>query len=273
MDITGTAFITGGASGIGKACCFAFAKEGASGVVVADINLEAAEKTAQEIKAVASHPKFEARAIHIDVSDLESVKSAIAKTAEAFGRIDYSVHSAGVPGGTFDAVAEANVADFKRLVDVNINGTFFVTSIMSATMKAQDAVPVSESEPERGLTRGCMVNMASISSYISVPSMVQYTTSKHAVLGITRTAAIDNVAHHIRVNCVCPSWTDTPMVQTAMEVVPGLEASLLSGIPMGRLGRPSEVADTALYLCSSRSSFTTGTGVIMDGGMSIGAKT
>jgi NAD(P)-dependent dehydrogenase (short-subunit alcohol dehydrogenase family) len=165
------------------------------------------------------------------------------------------------------------VTDFKRLVDVNITGTFHVTSLISAAMKAQDAVPVYEKGPQRGLTRGSIVNLASISSYISVPSMVQYTTSKHAVLGITKTAAIDNVAHNIRVNCVCPSWTDTPMVQTAMEVVPGLEQSLLSGIPMGRLGRPEEVADTVLHLCSYRSSFTTGTGVIMDGGMSIGCKT
>jgi NAD(P)-dependent dehydrogenase (short-subunit alcohol dehydrogenase family) len=272
MNVTGNAFITGGGSGIGKACCYAFAKDGARGIVVADINVEAAQETADAIKSVAVHPDFRVESVHVDVGDIDSVKSAIAHSIGTFGRIDYSVHCAGIPGGTFDPIAEADFTDFKRLVEVNINGTFLVTSLISAVMKAQDAVPVFEHEPERGLTRGSIVNLASISSYISVPGMVQYTTSKHAVLGITKTAAIDNVAHGIRVNCICPSWTDTPMVQRAIEVVPGLEQSLLSSIPMGRLGRPEEVADTVVFLSCHRSSFTTGSGIIMDGGMSIGFK-
>ncbi|KAF3018786.1 hypothetical protein E8E14_000563 [Neopestalotiopsis sp. 37M] len=272
MEVGGYAFVTGGASGIGKASCYAFAKEGASGVLVADINIEGAEETVKEIKAVATNPDFRAESIKIDVSLEESVKAAISHAVEKFGRIDYSVHCAGVPGGTFDPVSEAKFTDFKRLMDINVNGTFLVTSLVSAAMKSQDAKRVSAAYPERGTTRGSIVNLASVSSYISVPSMVQYTTSKYAVLGITRTAALDNVPHEIHVNCVCPTWTDTPMVQTAMEVVPGLEESLLSGIPMGRLARPEEVADTVIHLCSPKSSFTTGTGVIMDGGMSLGLK-
>ncbi|KAI0206464.1 NAD(P)-binding protein [Astrocystis sublimbata] len=273
MDVTGAAFVTGGGSGIGKACCFEFAKQGARGLVVADLNLQTAKSTATDVVAIATNPEFKVEAIELDVSDEESVKKAIEHTLRSFGRIDYSVHCAGVPGGTFDPVAEANFTDFKRLLDVNVNGIFLVTSLVSKAMKNQEAKPVDREIPAHGNTRGAVVNLSSVSSYISVPNMVQYTTSKHAVLGITKTAAIDNVAHDIRVNCVCPSWTDTPMVQTAMEVVPGLEESFLEGVPMGRLARPEEVANVAIFLCSPKSSFMTGTSLIVDGGMSLACKT
>ncbi|KAK8119739.1 uncharacterized protein PG998_004365 [Apiospora kogelbergensis] len=273
MDIQGYALVTGGASGIGKASCHAFAREGSSGILVADINLKGAQETVDAIRSVATHADFRAEAIHLDVSSEDSVKAAVSHMKSLFGRVDYAVHCAGVPGATFDPIASASFADFKRLLEINVHGTFLVTSMASAAMKTQDPKPVHPQQPARGTTRGVIVNLASVSSYISVPSMVQYTTSKHAVLGITRTAAYDHVADGIRVNCVCPSWTDTPMVQTAMEVVPGLEQLMTSGIPMGRLCTPEEVADTVLYLCSPRSSFTTGTGIIMDGGMSLGAQT
>ncbi|KAI1076609.1 NAD(P)-binding protein [Whalleya microplaca] len=273
MDTGGIAFVTGGGSGIGKACCLAFAKNGAQGLVVADVNLETAKKTVAELMTVATNAVFKAEAIELDVSIEESVKGAIAYTIQTLGRIDYCVHCAGIPGGTFDPVAETSFTDFKHLLEVNVHGTFLVTSLASAAMKSQELKAVDAESPERGATRGTIVNLASVSSFISVPSMVQYNTSKHAVLGITKTAAIDNIPHNIRVNCVCPSWTDTPMVQKAMEVVPGLEQSLLSGVPMGRLARPEEVADTVLFLCGPKSSFTTGSSLIMDGGMSLACKT
>ncbi|KAK8091636.1 hypothetical protein PG997_001997 [Apiospora hydei] len=296
MDISGYALVTGGASGIGKACCHALAQEGASGILVADINLDGAKDTVAAIRAVAVHPEFRAEAIRVDVSQEDSVRDAISHMTGLFGRIDYSVHCAGVPGGTSDPISTASFPDFKRLLEVNVHGTFLVTRAVSAAMKAQDPKPVHAKYPERGTSRGVIVNLASVSSHICLPNMVQYNTSKHAVLGITKTAgmvvtfrppplltadfdsdlssglAIDNVSHGIRVNCVCPTWTDTPMITRAMEVVPGLEQRLLTGMPMGRLCRPEEVADTVLYLCSPRSSFTTGTGMIMDGGMSLSIK-
>ncbi|KAK8078876.1 hypothetical protein PG994_002683 [Apiospora phragmitis] len=243
MDVTGYAFRYrrgAAASGIGKASCYALAEEGVSGVLVADLNLDGAKETAEAIKAIATHSEFRAEAIHLDVAQEESVKRAISHMISLFGRVDYSVHCAGIPGGTFGPIAAANFSDFKHLLEVNVHGTFLVTSLISAAMKSQDPKPVHQKHPERGLSRGVIVNLASVSSYISVPCMMQYTTSKHAVLGITKTAgtsfsyttpiayfhanlfkAIDNIEHGIRVNCVCPTWTDTPMVQRAMEVVPG----------------------------------------------------
>ncbi|KAK8057210.1 NAD(P)-binding protein [Apiospora saccharicola] len=273
MDIDGFALVTGGASGIGKASCHALAQEGASGVMVADLNLDGARETAAALESVATHPDFRAEAVQVDVSQEDSVRAAISRMVELFGRIDYSVHSAGVPGGASDPIAAASFPDFKRLLELNVHGAFLVTSLISAAMKSQEPRPVHEKYPERGTQRGVIVNLASISSYITLPHMVQYNTSKHAVLAITKTAAIDNVANGIRVNCICPTWTDTPMVKEATQVVTGLEQRLLVGIPMGRLCRPEEVADTVLYLCSHRSSFTTGAGIIMDGGMSLSCKT
>ncbi|KAK7909181.1 hypothetical protein PG985_015059 [Apiospora marii] len=273
MDVTGYALVTGGGNGIGKACCHALAQEGASGIMVADINLDGAKETAAALKSVATHPEFRAEAVRMDVSQEDSVQSAISHTVELFGRIDYCVHSAGVPGGASDPIAAASFPDFKRLLEVNVHGTFLVTSLVSAAMESQDPRPVHEKYPERGTMRGAIVTLASIASYITLPHMVQYNTSKHAVLAITKTAAIDNVSNGIRVNCVCPTWTDAPMVQEAKKIRPGLEQHLLAGVPMGRLCRPEEVADTVLYLCSYRSSFTTGAGIVMDGGMSLSCKT
>ncbi|KAI0013829.1 hypothetical protein F4779DRAFT_561491 [Xylariaceae sp. FL0662B] len=273
MEITGNAFVTGGGSGIGKACCLALARSGAQGLVVGDINLETAKKTAAEAISVATNPAFKAEATELDVSLEKSVKDAIAYVIHSLGRIDYCVHNAGIPGGTFDPVAEASFVDFKRMLEVNVHGTFLVTSLVSAAMKSQEPKEVDVAFPERGATRGTIVNMASVSSLITVPGMVQYNTCKHAILGITKTAAIDNIPNHIRVNCVCPSWTDTAMTQRAIEVVPGLEQSLLAGVPMGRLARPEEVADVALFLCGPKSSFMTGTSLIVDGGMSLSCKT
>lgn len=158
-------------------------------------------------------------------------------------------------------------------------------------MKKQEPEQTSPTDTLRGETRGSIVNISSVSSFIAVPNMVQYTTCKHAIIGITKTAggwdlcqpdldqrvltcdiALDNAPLNIRVNCICPTWTDTPMTRRATEVAPGLEEALLATIPMGRLGRPEEAADAAIFMCSSRSSFTTGTSLILDGGMTLGSK-
>ncbi|KAJ4422375.1 hypothetical protein N0V82_002930 [Gnomoniopsis sp. IMI 355080] len=277
------------ASGIGRACCLAFVKEGAAGLVVADINLEGAQDTAAQARAIAVNPNFRVDAVKVDVTDMESMKAAIDHAVNSLGRIDYAVHSAGVssvpnpisdsantwltctkiPGGTFDPIAEASFDDFKHLLDVNVNGTFLFTSLMSAAMKKQEPKQVSATNTARGTSRGSIVNLSSVSSFMAVANMVQYTTCKHAIVGITKTAALDNAPLAIRVNCVCPTWTDTPMTRRATDVAPGLEQALLSTIPLARLGLPEEAADAVLFLSSFRSSFTTGTSLILDGGMTL----
>ncbi|OTB01302.1 hypothetical protein M426DRAFT_323573 [Hypoxylon sp. CI-4A] len=269
MDITGYGLITGGGGGIGRACCSALAKAGSRGLLVADLNLQAAQKAASEAQAVATNPVFKVLVVELDVAIEESVKHAISYMMESFERIDYCVHTAGIPGGTFDEIASADYDDFKHLMEVNVHGTFLVTKEVSAKMKVQEPKQLHPTSPERGMTRGTIVNIASLLSYMPLPGYVQYITSKHAVMGLSRTAALDNVGYGIRVNCVCPSYVDTPMVRRATEVVPGLEQTILSGIPMGRLATAEEVADMVLFLCSPMSSYITGCGYILDGGMSL----
>ncbi|PHH81250.1 hypothetical protein CDD82_1189 [Ophiocordyceps australis] len=137
-------------------------------------------------------------------------------------------------------------------------------------MKAQDARPITVSASgnavQRGVCRGAIVNLGSAASYVATPGLVHYTASKHAVLGLSKNAALDNVAHGIRVNCLCPTWVDTPMVQKAMATIPDLEPMVKALVPMGRIACVEEVADAALFMCSPRSSYITGTGLIIDGG-------
>ncbi|KAI1774072.1 3-oxoacyl-reductase [Hypoxylon cercidicola] len=268
MDITG---------GIGKATCKALARTGARGILVADMNLEGAQETVSESQEVATSPAFRALAVHLDVTVEESVKRAVAYMVDSFGRMDYCIHSAAVsvlrtmpyPGSIPGEVSDANFADFKHLLEVYVQGTFLVTSHALAAMRSQELKRIHPTSPQRGTTRGCLINMASLLSYKALPSMIQYVASKHAVMGISTTAAVENVRHGIRVNCVCPSYVDTAMVRRKADAVPGFEQAILSGIPMGRLATAEEIADMVLSLCSPMSSYMTGCGLVADGGMSL----
>jgi NAD(P)-dependent dehydrogenase (short-subunit alcohol dehydrogenase family) len=159
---------------------------------------------------------------------------------------------------------------------VNATGTFLVTRQASIAMRAQEAKPVvvhpdGGGTASRGTTRGAIVNTASASSLVATRGVLAYTTSKHAVLGLVKNAALDNAAYGIRVNCVCPSWVDTPMVRQAIEGVEGLGDMIQAAVPMGRLAHPDEVADVVGFLCGPRSSYITGCGLIVDGGTTLGS--
>ncbi|KAK7747382.1 hypothetical protein SLS53_001636 [Cytospora paraplurivora] len=157
---------------------------------LADVHLEGARETVAQAQKVAVDPDFRAEAIHINVSDEESVKAAVARVAHWLGRIDYAVHSAGIPGGrgAFDPIAEASFVDFKHLLDINVYGTFLVDKYVSAAVKTQELQQACPTDPVRDTTRGVIVNLASVSSFMAVSNMVQYTTCKHAIIGITKTA-------------------------------------------------------------------------------------
>ncbi|KAI1465804.1 NAD(P)-binding protein [Daldinia caldariorum] len=274
MDITGNAFVTGGASGIGKACCIVLAKEGAKGILVADINLKAAEETVAEATAAATNPSFRAEAIHLDVSDEESVKKSVARMIESFGRIDYCVHCAGIGISKSRRLDEATFDDLKRSLAVHVHGTYLITSLISAAMKTQDLAAVDPARPERGGTRGSIVIIGSYSSLFPIRGLAPYTAAKHAVMGIANTAALESAIHNISVNCVCPGWTDTPMLHHTFGVYEGMTTdSLLKTVPINRLCSPYDIADAVLFLCSPRSSYVTGLSYLVDGGMALGMKT
>ncbi|KAI1433777.1 NAD(P)-binding protein [Xylaria sp. CBS 124048] len=282
-------------SGIGEACALAFAKYGVRHLVVADINIEAARAVSDACKSAATHEAFLTSGIFIDVTSESSVREAVKHVAQGSGRIDYFVNAAGVsfystciyavsladrwPNfvkvgvRTAAEVAEASIDEFDKMLSVNVTGTFLLTRMVSAAMKSQDPVAIKPESPGRGLTRGCIVIIGSASAFTATPNMIQYTTSKHAVLGLTKSAALDNAAHGIRVNSVCPSWVDTPMVRKAIEDVPELAKTIENAVPMGRIALAEEVADAVMFLCSSMSSYATGCNLILDGGTTLSATT
>ncbi|KAI0102438.1 hypothetical protein GGR51DRAFT_550502 [Nemania sp. FL0031] len=269
MNIDGYAFIIGGGSGIGRATSIAFAKEGARGLLVADIDEDAAKKTADDSKSSATNSEFRAEAVKLDVTLPESVQSAIQYMVETFGRIDYCVNGAGITGSGLAHIADTNFDQFQKVLDVNVNGLFHVMTAVTTVMKNQEPRVVDADMPVRGVSRGTIVNMASVSSFRGLTHAVSYTTSKHAVLGLTRLAAMDNIRYNIRVNCVCPSWVDTPMLSRISATTPGFEKMTLSQLPMGRLAAPEEIADAILFLSSPRSSWVNGSSMMVDGAMTI----
>ncbi|KAI1439036.1 NAD(P)-binding protein [Xylaria sp. CBS 124048] len=269
MDITGNAIIFGGGGGIGRAAAVAFAEAGATGVFVADVDLKLAQATANKVVAASTQPGFRVRAVQVDVRVLESVESVYRQMVDAFGRIDYCVTCAGIPVRTPRPTADAVVSEFLDTQSVNVTGTFYVLRSALAIMRTQEAKPNLPRSPSRGKTRGAVVVLGSALSVGAAPCFTQYTTSKHAVLGMARTAALDSVKDDIRVNCVCPTWVESNMTRELERDIPGIESQMAPGIPMGRLGRPEEIADVILFLCSPRASLVTGATLVADGGMTI----
>ncbi|KAI0115991.1 NAD(P)-binding protein [Nemania sp. FL0031] len=219
--------------------------------------------------AILKQPGYRVEAVAMDVTDQESVESAFKKTVDSFGRIDYCVTSAGIPVRTPRPTADALVSEFLHTQDVNVTGTFYVLRTALAIMKTQEPKPNFSDAPHRGNTRGSVVALGSALSINAAPYFTQYTTSKHAVLGLVKTAALDSVNDNIRVNCVCPCWVESNMTKQLRQDIPQLENTMASNVPMGRLGFPEEIADAILFLCSPRASLITGASLIADGGMCI----
>ncbi|KAI1121694.1 NAD(P)-binding protein [Nemania abortiva] len=271
MDITGNALVTGGGSGMGRACCLEFARQGVRGLMIADIDLEAAKKTKEEAEAAAVNFNFNAEVVELDVSLQDSVQNAVNITVDKFGRIDYAVHSTGLQDTELPYVEKADFEGFQRQVNANVQGTSFVTRLVCNAMVAQKLEPADESISEHYKTRGSIVNLASMVPSLSVLGHIDYGAAERAVLKITDTAAALNIGYQIRVNCVCPvlQRTDFSMFDFDGESQEKLTDMFLRTIPMRRPIRAEEVANAAIFLCSPKSSFTTGSKMFLDGGMSL----
>lgn len=241
-----TALVTGGGSGIGREIALLFAAEGAR-VMVADIDEEAARAVAGQIQEGGGS----ARALRVDVSAEADVQGAIATVVEAWGSLDILVNNAGIggPGHPWD-----------RVIAVNLSGVYYGCLHGLQQMLRQDG--------------GVIVNMASVAGLggARLPNIpggfgYAYTSAKHGVIGLTRQFALDG-APSVRVNCVCPGWIDTPLLGMLKQVKPMLEW-VEAHTPLGRLGRPEEVARGVLFLASEDSSFMTGAFLVLDGGWTV----
>ncbi|CEN60509.1 hypothetical protein ASPCAL02945 [Aspergillus calidoustus] len=273
--VDGVAVVTGAGSGIGKACALSYAAEGARGVIIGDLNLTAAQQTAQESEAVAVNPAYRALAVAVDVTDGSSVEEMVSKAVSGFGRIDYLVNSAGIGVKEHRSVEEVSASEMERFWKVNIMGTVHCTQAVARVMKGQSVATFQSpgSGAAREVGRGVIVNLGSANSYMATPEVAPYVTTKHAVIGLTKNSALDLAKYQIRVNAICPGWTRTPMVEEALNGNPNLDGMMKSVVPMKRIAFPEEIADVVVFMTSPRSSYVTGVGWIVDGGLTLQVQT
>lgn len=268
MDVPGIALITGAASGIGRACALAFMREGASGLALLDLNQEALDTVKAEIEAnqrQQDHTKpCRVEIYPVNVADETRVNQMIEQIVHTFSRLDYVVNAAGVAMKHQGGAAFAETADWQRILDINLTGTFFVLRAAARTMLQQD--PILSSIDGRPLQRGSIVNFSSIQGVVGIPLSTAYTASKHAVLGLTRTASEDYAGPGLRINAILPGYTETPLTTRSPDILKAMEERVETAVPMGRMGRPEEIADGVLYLAGGRSSFVTGAALSVDGG-------
>lgn len=264
MDVPGYALIAGAASGIGKSCAFGFAREGSAGIALLDLNGDALEDVKKEILASVKGTPPKILVFSVDISVEADVDRAVAEVASTFGRLDYLVNTAGIaikhPGGA----AFAKTADWDRTLNINLNGAFYLLRAAAKIMLQQE--PIVSSIDGRPLQRGSIVNFASIQGVVGITLSTSYAASKHAVIGLTRTASEDYAHQGLRINAVCPGYTETPLTTTNPDVFKAMKERVGTMVPMQRMGQPNEVADGALYLAGGRSSFVTGSTLMVDGG-------
>lgn len=244
------ALVTGGASGIGRAAAIALAREGAN-VALADVDAEGGAETVRAVEAAGGAALF----VSTDVSRADAVEALIAETVQRFGRLDCAVNNAGIQG-ELNPTDECSEENWNRLIGINLTGVWLCMKYGIARMRKQGS--------------GAIVNVASNFGFVGSPGMPAYSASKHGVLGLTKTAALEYAQSGIRVNAVCPGPAQTPLVDNMLidqpEAADEIMNSITRRLPMGRIGQPEEIGEAIMWLCSDGASFATGVALPVDGG-------
>lgn len=241
------ALVTGGASGLGRESALLLAKEGAR-VMVSDISQTEGEETVAMISAAGGEANF----VKADVTIAAEVEAMVNQTIEQFGRLDFALNNAGIDG-VRARTAEYPEDVWRQVIEINLTGVFLCMKYELPQMVKQGG--------------GTIVNLSSVAGVTGFPGHAAYTASKHGVIGLTKTAAIDYARKKIRVNAVCPAYTRTPMVERMVKEFPDLEKKLIDRVPLGRLGLPLEIAQAVVYLFSDAAAFITGHSLVLDGGI------
>jgi NAD(P)-dependent dehydrogenase (short-subunit alcohol dehydrogenase family) len=241
------ALITGGSAGIGRATAIAFAREGAK-VVVASRRIKEGEETVQLVKKAGSDGFF----IKTDVAKAADVRAMVEKTIATYGRLDYAFNNAGVIEEKPGPLVEQSEETFGRIMDINVKGVWL-------SMKYE----IPEMLKRGG---GAIVNMSSVAGVVGFPGLGIYIASKHAVIGLTKSAAVEYSKLGVRINAVNPAAIETEMLGHVAGDNPEALAQMAAGHPIGRIGRPEEVAEAVIWLCSDKASFVTGHSLLVDGG-------
>lgn len=247
------ALVTGAGSGIGRGIALLFANQGAT-VAIGDINADAAQVVASEITDAGGS----ASAISLDVTSLEAAQQAIASIVSEHGTLDILVNNAGI--GLVGNLTETSPDEFARLMAVNVYGVYNCSQAAVNQFLRQDPVD------------GRIVNIASISGQVAVTRRFAYGTTKGAVISMTQSIAMDYVDQGVRCNCICPGTVDSPFVEAYLQryhqgEIEETRAGLHARQPLGRMGRPDEIAPLALYLASDEAAYVTGAQMVIDGGL------
>lgn len=244
--------ITGAASGFGRRAAVRFAEEGAS-LALGDVNRDGLKDTVAQVRAA----KGKALARHCDVTREASVKALVDAAVARFGRLDVALNNAGVAHASFK-LADTDPAIMQKMFAVNVMGVFH-------GLRAE--IPVMEKQGG-----GVILNTASVAGVIGAPLLGAYGASKHAVVGLTRTAAAETARRGVRVNAICPAFAETPMLTDSLATMHGAPGEalerLVQSVPMRRAGTADEIVQAMLWICSDENSFMTGQALVIDGGLS-----
>jgi len=240
------ALVTGAASGMGLATATAFAENGAA-VALVDINENAVRAAAEKLTA-AGH---KALAIRCNVVDEAEVAAMVKQTVSTFGRLDAAYNNAGVQSPAVET-ADASGAEFERVIGINLRSVWNCMKYELQQMREQGS--------------GAIVNCSSIGGLVGIPGRAIYHASKYGVIGLTQSAALEYASRGIRINAVCPGTIETPMVAEMLAKEPDAMKEILRDQPIGRLGRPEEVAAAVLWMCSPEASIVIGHPLVVDGG-------
>lgn len=242
------ALVTGGASGIGRATALTFAREGAR-LIIADTNADGGQQSVHMITENGGEATF----VRVDVTQAADVEGMISAAVATYGRLDCAHNNAGIGSRPRAPLHECSEATWDRVLNVNLKGVWLCMKYEIIQMLKQGG--------------GTIVNTASIMGLVgSWSGTVAYNASKHGVVGLTKTAALEYARSSIRVNAVCPGYIRTPLIEEALASRPEMEEQIVSRHPVGRMGRPEEIAEAVTWLCSDAASFVTGHTMTVDGG-------